>query len=843
MSPQFIRIFWWNVARTVRRHRLLALFNVLSIALGIAVFLAIRIANESATRAFSASVDLVAGKAHLEVRGDVDELLWPEIARQPGVAAVTGVVETLVTLPDWPGEYLHIVGVDVISGAAFQTVAFTTDAGRFEPGRWLGTAGGVAVTAEFAKRRGVSVGGHLRAMVDGRAESLTVLAILEGRELPIPDSCFAAMDIGWAQELVQRPGKLTALQVLLRDPSDANATTDALQKLAPALSVGPPQMRSEQVGKMLGAFQLNLTALSMVSLLVGVFLIYNTVSTSVARRRVQIGILRALGLTSGQVRALFLGEALLYAVPGVLLGTAGGVLLAQKLSGAVGQTITSLYTLVNVERLWLEPRQFAIAAFYGVASALVGAWGPAAEASRVEPVDALRRGVEKPREGAMARGWWLGGILSLGMAALCAWWALAGGPRWIAFGASLFVLLASAGFAPAVLLGMRAAVGRVASTTILILAARRVVRGLRRSAITVAALGAAVAMFISLVVMTHSFRISLDAWLGRGVVADLFIAPAANERLGQTTFLPPRAAAWVRARPEVAAVDTYRELSVAVNGERAVLAVIEGEYRKNLSFLDGDDVSAMASVFAGEAVVVTEPFSRRFHVGAGDRIAVETPRGAVTMRVAGVYADYTRDQGSMVVSRGWFERYWDDARVMSLIVYLRPGASGVDEAFRSEFSDEGQFSINSSRSLRARIMQIFEQTFAVTHILRTVAILVAVAGVFLTMTTLVTERRRELALLRALGGGPRFVGGLVLAEAALLGLCAGLLGVAAGVPLAMVMTWVVNPAFFGWTIQLHLPWSVLAWTPVWITLAALGSAWWPAQLARRVEIAEALHEE
>ena len=164
----------------------------------------------------------------------------------------------------------------------------------------------------------------------------------------------------------------------------------------------------------------------------------------------------------------------------------------------------------------------------------------------------------------------------------------------------------SAGFAPAVLLGMRRAVDATFSSrtggaaTIARLAARRIARGLSRSAITVAALGAAVAMFISLVVMTHSFRSSLDAWIGKGIVADLFIAPAANERLGQTTFLPQRAAAWLRARPEVAAADTYRELNVSVNGESALMAVVDGTYRKNLSFLEGDDVAAMASVFAGE---------------------------------------------------------------------------------------------------------------------------------------------------------------------------------------------------------------------------------------------------
>ncbi len=857
MSLQFARIFWWNVARYARRHRLLALFNVLSIALGIAVYLAIRIANESATRAFRGSVDLVAGKAHLEIRGDVDETLWPEVARQPGVSAVTGIVEAVATLPDWPGEYLRLVGVEVISGARFRTFALGPAEGRFDPGRWMSTPGGVAVTREFAARRGLREGSELRAVVNTRAVRLKVLAVIDDGDAPVPDSRFAVMDIGWAQELLERPGRVTSLQLLLDDPSNSTALAEPLQRLAPGLTVGPPRQRSEQMSKMIAAFQLNLSALSMVSLLVGVFLIHNTLWTSVARRRTQIGVMRALGLTAWRVRAIFLGEALLYAVPGVLLGAAGGVLLARKLSGAVEQTVTSLYALVNVDRLWLEPRQFAVAALYGIASALIGAWGPAADASRVAPVEALRRGVEGRRERGGARGWSVWGVASCGAAALCGWRALVAGPPWLAFGAAFFVLLAASFFAPMTLVGaaeisrlwvkVSASAGGVSSAgeTVGILAARRLTRGLRRNSITVAALAAAVAMYVALVVMTHSFRESLDAWIGKGIIADLFVAPAANETLGMSSFLPQAVVDWLRARPEVAGADTIREMDVSVNGSTGSLVVVEGEYRNNLAFLEGDGRAAMARVFAGDAVVVTEPFARKFRVKAGDRLRLETPRGPVEMEVAGVYADYSRDKGAVVMGRVMFRRHWDDERVMSVAVYMRQGADAValEDAFRVAFANDGQFIVSTTRALRDRVLRVFDQTFAVTHVLRTVAMFVAIAGVFLTMLTQVTERRSELALLRALGATPRWVSALVLTEAGMLGLLAALLGVEAGVPLAMVLTWVLNPAFFGWTIQLQIPWAPLAWTPVWILSAALAAAWWPARLARQDEIAEVLREE
>jgi len=273
--------------------------------------------------------------------------------------------------------------------------------------------------------------------------------------------------------------------------------------------------------------------------------------------------------------------------------------------------------------------------------------------------------------------------------------------------------------------------------------------------------------------------------------------------------------------------------------------VLDGQFRNNLTFVQGDAHTAMTRVFAGGAVVVTEPFARKFRVNAEDRLRLETPRGPLEVEVAGVYADYSRDQGAVVMGRELFRKNWDDDRVMSAAVYLRLGTdvAAFEDAFRAAFAGTGEFALNTTRALRERILRVFDQTFAVTHVLRTVAMIVAIAGVLLTMTTLVTERRRELALMRALGATPRWVSALVLAEAGLLGLLAALLGVETGVPLAMVLTWVVNPAFFGWTIQLKIQWAALAWTPVWILAASLIAAWWPARLAQREEIAEALHEE
>jgi putative ABC transport system permease protein len=592
----------------------------------------------------------------------------------------------------------------------------------------------------------------------------------------------------------------------------------------------------------------------MVSLLVGVFLVYNTISASVARRRVEIGILRSMGTTRAEIRFLFLGEALVFGVFGIVLGMAGGVALARILTGAVAQTISSLYVLLSIDRMWLSPAQFAIAALFGFGTVIAGAWLPASEAAAVDPVDSLSLGAHPAlAQARIPHRAWLGAC-GLIIGAFCAWLALHGGqPAW-SFASAFCVLAGFAFFSPMAtwIFGALAARARRFDITWR-LAADHLRQSIHRNSVTVAALTAAVAMSVALMVMIFSFRSSVDAWIHHGIVADLFIAPASNEVVGREAAVPPAAVEWLRARPEVRGVDTLHELdgafevvsgAVATKGN-ARLDVIQGEYRHNLAFLGGDDERKMARVFHELCVAVSEPLARKFHLRDGDHLRLVTPRGLAEFAIAGVFSDYTRDQGVILIARENFQRWWDDSRVESLAVYLRSGAAAppLVDAFRAQFSKSGEFAIYSNRGLRQRILSVFDQTFAVTYVLRSVAVMVAIAGIFLSVTTLAAEREREIGVFRAIGASRAQVQRLLMTEAGMIGAVATLLGLASGLLLAMVLTWVVNPAFFGWTISLHLPWISLLETPFWIIPAALLAAWHPAWRASRRPIAVTVREE
>ncbi|HEX8280809.1 MAG TPA: FtsX-like permease family protein, partial [Chthoniobacterales bacterium] len=377
MTSQYLRLFRWHVLRYLARHPLLAVLNVLSVGLGVAVYLAIQIANHSATSAFAATIDVVAGKASLQVSGAVGGLpddVFPAVAKVDGVTAATPLVRGFVTLPDLPGEYLHVLGVDIFTNEPFRTFELTDFAAteQFDFQQWLGRENALAVSQSFAELHGVKAGDRLRVQVNGADRDLVVGFILRTNGTAAADPHFAAMDIGWAQELFARRGRLSEIQLQLANPRDRAPVIQRLRGvLPPDASVASPAQRSDQVENMLAGFQLNLTAMSLVSLLVGMFLIYNTVSASVVRRRSEIGILRSLGTTRNEVRGLFLAEALVLGVLGALLGLAGGLFLAQILVGTVAETISSLYVLLSVRSVALSPWMFVSAAVLGLASVLI----------------------------------------------------------------------------------------------------------------------------------------------------------------------------------------------------------------------------------------------------------------------------------------------------------------------------------------------------------------------------------------------------------------------------------------------------------------------------------------
>jgi putative ABC transport system permease protein len=309
--------------------------------------------------------------------------------------------------------------------------------------------------------------------------------------------------------------------------------------------------------------------------------------------------------------------------------------------------------------------------------------------------------------------------------------------------------------------------------------------------------------------------------------------------------MPPETLAYVKSLPEVEAVDTFHEFAIQVEGRQAALAIVEGVERRNLQFQDGNSAEKNRELAEGKGIAVTESFARKFGRGAGSEVLLATSKGAKSFRVIGVYRDYTRDEGVIMIDRKLFSQFWNDQRINSLAVFLKHGANpeNVTASFRQRFSREGEYAIYPNAMLRKRIFAIFDQTFAVTSVLRVIAVVVAGIGIFLSVTTAVTERNREIGILRSMGASTQQVRRLFLAESGLIGTASSALGIACGCCLAVILTSVVNRVYFGWTIDLQFPWGLLASTPFWIIPAALAAAWLPAWKAARQPAAAAVRME
>lgn len=848
-----LRFFRWHVLRYVGRHPLLASINVLSAALGVAVFLAVQLANQSANRAFAATIDLVAGKAQLEVlalANDLPDETFGIIRKTAGVAAATPLVRGIVTLPDFPGEYLDVLGIDIFTNTPFRTFALTNFAARdFDIEEWLRGPNAIAVSAAFAKQHRLNRGDAIRAQINGQEHLLRVVFTIEASEAGDLDRHFSAIDIGWAQELFGLQGKLTSVQLRIDPAQERDELVARLRaQLPPNLEVGAPARRSQQVDKMLSSFQLNLAAMSLVSVFVGAFLIFNTISASTVRRRREIGILRTLGISRFQVGAMFIGEAMASAAIGTLLGLVLGTWLARYLVEAVSKTISSLYVLLSVSRVAASGWTYAEAAALGMFSALLASVLPACAAAKMSPVGALHPQLtDSTHEHSVWRWLSLSAVALLGAVAASVI-ALRIGPATSSFLAAFLCLAAGSCLAPPLTLALAKLVSKALRGKKMLpaqLAVLNLRRSLSRNAITIAALASAIAMAVGVAAMIFSFRQTVNAWINQTLVADVFVTPASNEIAGPSAYLAPEILEFFQKHPSVLAVDTFRYVEVPFRGSRMSLAGIRAEGPRTFSFLAGNDAHLMQVFRQERCVIVSETFARRQQVRVGGSLEIATARGEVLLPVTAIFYDYSRDDGIVFTNATNFVQLFRDERVNSVGVYLRKGAAAenLTAAFQKQFNGRGEFAIYSNRALRQRVFEVFDQTFAITYVLRAIAMIVAIAGIFLSFSTLIIERSRVLGITRALGISRPQLASMILWESIFISFVASILGIASGIMLSVILTEVVNRAFFGWTIKLQIPIAMVAITPVWILIAAVLAAVLPSIRASRLNLAEALREE
>jgi putative ABC transport system permease protein len=894
-----VPLFRWFILRRVRQEPVRAGLTILGIALGVAVVLAIRLANQSATAGFAAALDTVAGKTSLEIVGAGVGVAEEQLAglgwlREWGDVSPVIEGEASALVAQGRGEPIRVLGVDILrdrqlreyqllrldsgrtkvrpygddggrtdrlrrgSGASAEAggignnataeVRPYEDGGSGEPTaaqflQLLVDRDAIVLSERFAQRHGLQIGSRLVLGIGDQRLPLKVRGLLRAAgPARVLDGNFALMDIAAAQLAFARLGRVDRVDVRLSDPSRLDEAERAIAaRLPPGLGVQRPARRGEQVEKMLAAFQFNLAALSWVALLVGLFLVYNTVATSVIARRDEIGMLRALGTTRGGVVGLFVGEGAALAIAGCALGIPLGWAFAAGATRLTSATVTTLYVAQAAGTPALTWLDALMGLAVGLPLSLVAAAAPAIEASRVTPLQALRRADARGEAPGRRLRWTAAGGACLLLAVAAAQLGPVNGLPIFGFAAALLVVLGLALLVPAVLRLLAAPRVAAAASAVGIegrLAVANLAGSVPRLGVSVAALAVSLAMMVAIAVLIGSFRETVIHWVGQTLRADLFVSTARRSSLdaAQATISPALESA-IASDPAVAAIDPFRSLTLRFRDRLIVLGSGDFDVLLDHGALvfkqPADGIEAMRSAIGRDAVVVSEALSLRFGVAPGDTIDLPTAYGERPFDVAAVYYDYATDRGVVAMDYPTFTKHYGELRPTSLSIYLREGLDPAAERDRlmDALSDRHRVFIHTNASLRAEVLRIFDATFAITYGLEAVAILVAMLGITGTLITLMLERRHELAILRLVGTDLGQVRRIVVIEAGLLGVVSQVMGLVGGFALSLILIYVINVQSFGWTIQFHVPVAFLLQAIVVLLAATMIAGLYPARVA------------
>ncbi len=854
---RFVTLFYRYIVRDLAKNPARTLLTLTGVALGIAVVVGVQLANDRAIGSFNDSLRIMSGRADLQIAAnglDLDESLIGELAWVWDVGAMTAIIEGRADLDTSPNpierESLRLFGIDLLSDAPFRSYVMAEggnlgmDITREQFIDLLVEPDRIIVPSVLADRFGLDVGSTFRMLIANRWCDFRVGAILRDEGIARAfDGKIVFMDIAAAQLALNKLGGIDRIEILLDDPSMADAVAERIAvQLPESVIVYRPEDTAAETEKMTRAFRYNLKALSYIALVVGMILIYNTLNIAVVRRRGEIAALRTLGTSRRTIRWMFLIEATAFGVVGAVLGVWVGSFLARAAGALVSRTISMLYTDTAVSGTagGPDPILYVEMILLGGVLAAVSGTGPALRATRVAPAGVLRADVGSPIRIRLLTG------LGLGTMALATAFGFAppvdGFPFLGYLSGVLFILafgLLSPVFARALvrivrrpLASILPAEGRLAIQTI--------EGSLPRIVVAVISLSIAVAMLISVAIMVASFRDTVIVWVDRTLQGDLYLRPAAFGSNGGRNVLEGETLDVLEDILAIAAIDRFRGMGIDYDGFPAILGAGEfetlAEY-SSLMFMGGRNTADVARrLIEDGSVAVSEPFSVRHGVGESDTIMLPTPTGMEPFAVEAVFYDYSSEGGFIVMDRSTYLATFDDPDVSNVAVYLEEGAD-VD-AVRAEILGrlpDTELRIATNGELRSQVLGVFDQTFQVTYALEVIALAVAVLGIANTLAALIIERRPELAMLRFIGAARGQIRRVIVLESGLIGVLGGAIGLVLGILLSVLLIYVINFQSFGWTIQFRMPWGFLAQSLAFVLVATVAAGLYPASLALKMD--------
>jgi putative ABC transport system permease protein len=842
-----LRLISWPYAR---KHLLRTMLTAAGIVLGVAVFVGMHTANQSVLAAFHRTIDRIAGQTQIQISAGepgFDEDVLEKVQNVREVRAAAPVIEATVATN---GGNLLILAVDMLGDRSLRTYDLEGDDAIDDPLVFLAQPDSLIVTKPFAAEHNLAINSKIPMRTMQGEQVFVVRGIMKPGGLA---SAFggnlAIMDIYSAQKMFGRGRRFDRIDVALQD---GVSLADGVEKLRAAIGPGfqiePPSSRGEQFEATSHIYALASNITSVFALFIGMFIIYNTFAIAVTQRRSEIGILRALGATRGQIRTLFLTESAITGLIGTLAGVAFGIAMARGMAGYIGGLLEEVYGVAQrAESITVEPWLIGAAIVMGVVTSLIAGVLPARAAAYIDPVKALQKGRHQSLgegENRTRRRIAFACVAASGLALVF------NRITPIFYAGYVLAVLAAVLMAPAAALwlahALRPALARLRPVEGT-LAADSLIQGPRRTSGTVAALMLSLALVISLGGLARSSYNAISDWMRIALNPDLFVTTA--ETVTARSFVFP--ASLGDGLRKIAGVDEVQLVrSVRVLVKDTPVMIVAGDIasiarRAQIPALEGNTEEMYRIASEGKGVVASENFTRLHSAKMGDVLEIPAPAGVLRIPIVGVTRDFSDQQGSILMARDLFVKYWHDDSVNVFRIYVKPGANtaAVRKEILDTYGGQQRLFVLTNSDLRNYVTRVTDQWFGLTYVQIAVAVLVAVLGIVNALTVSITDRRREIGVLRAVGGLRQQIRHTVWMEASAIGVIGLVLGFVLGAVQLYYSVEIARRDLIGIDVGYAYPFqTALALAPI-ILSAAFLAALAPGESAVRGSLVEALEYE
>ncbi len=812
--------------------------TLLAIALGVALGASVYLVNGAALNEFGLATKRLVGESDVVVRGPREgfaESLYPRLARDPAVAAASPVLELEVALPG-RRDTLKVLGLDPFVAAALQPALLGDIAqGIFD----LFQSDGIYLSGSAAQQLHVGRGDHFDVQVGSMPKTLHVLGILSEATY---SQALGVMDIASAQWAFDAVGRLNRIDLRLRAGTPVEAYRRELAgRLPPGVLAVAPQVERDRAVTVTRAYRVNLNMLALVSLWTGAFLVFSTQSLSVLRRRRSLALLRALGVTRGELQRALIGEGVALGAAGSLVGILLGIVFAavmlRLLTGDLGNG--QLRTVGASLHSALPP----LLAFFliGTGVASVGAWVPARDAAH-QPTAKSLKGGDGDYAAAAGTSWRLGAVLLMAGAGL-AWLPPIGGLPVFGYAAVGALLFGAVLMVPSLTVWILKLTPRT-TRVVLDTAIAQMRENVGLSTLSLASIIVSFSLMVAMAIMVYSFRVSFDHWLGKLLPADVQL----REPLGNdTAYWNSADQARIATVPGVSRIEFRRVRQMLLDPARPAITLIA---RGTTTARTAQELPLVKSMKAAPGdplppVWISEAFQDLYGYPLGGTLRLPLGGHTPEFRIVGVWRDYARAFGAAVVALPDYARMTGDLSATEASVWLDGSltATAVEAALRSRFPRGDSLEIMTSTTLRERSLQIFDRAFAITYALEAIAVVIGLTGVSFAASSTALARRSEFGMLRHIGMLRKQVLGMLASEGLLMSVFGVLYGLALGATLSLVLVYVINRQSFNWSIDLAVPAWQLGLLSITLIAAAALTAVWSGRAAMSQDAVRAVRED